>query len=80
MTQGIFIEGRRPRSKKQIKEAVEAGLPVRIEATSWHGDEYDGDVSHMPLNQTIYFVGPDPFIARNFYGQIKRTASGVKVT
>lgn len=79
MTQGIFIEGRRPKSKKAVREAVEAGLNVRIEATSWHGNEYDGSVENMPIG-TVSFVGPDPERDRRFYGTITRTTNSVKVS
>ena len=75
--QGIFIGGQRPKSKKEIKEAVAAGRFVRIEATSWFGNEYDGDVLAAPPG-TYHFVGPDPYKKRNFYGTI--TVANGKVT
>lgn len=77
--QGIFVNGQRPRSKKQIKEAVAANPgSVAIEATSMFGNEYGGPADQAPEGQTVYFVGPDPYTARNFYGQITR--KGDKVT
>lgn len=81
MTQGIFINGDRPKSKKAVKEAIAANpASVRAEATSWHGDEYDGPVSYLPVGSTVVFVGPDPHRDRRFYGTIKVTANGIKVT
>lgn len=78
--QGIYINGTRPRSKKQIKEAVAANPEnVRIEATSMFGNEYDGPVSEMSVEK-VYFVGPDPYNKRNFYGTIERFANGFKVS
>lgn len=78
--QGIFINGSRPKSKKAVKEAIASGTGrVRVEATSWFGDEYDGPVEDMPMGK-IGFVGPDPSTKRNFYGTITRTAGGIKVT
>jgi len=72
--QGIFIDGRRPKSKKEIKETVRNRPDaVTIEATSMFGNEYGGVVTQMPENKTVFFVGPDPYSARNFYGQIERT-------
>ena len=82
MTQGIFIEGRRPKSKKEVREFVsqsyEVGTPhpnqrevLRIEATSVFGNEFDGPLSELPTNETITFVGPDPYTSRKFYGNIK---------
>jgi hypothetical protein len=78
--QGIWISGRRPKSKKEIKEAV-ANDPrtVSLEATSLSGHEYDGRVSDAP-NGTYTFVGPDPYQKRNFYGSIKVSQSVIKVT
>jgi len=62
-----------------VKEAVIAGDPVRIEATSYFGNEFDGLVTEMPENQVVYFVGPDPYTSRKFYGQIKRVGDKVTV-
>lgn len=78
MAQGIFIDGRRPKSKKEIKEAVAQPSRVQIEATSFVGPEFDGHADEMPEGKTIYFVGPDPYTDRKFYGQISR--KGDKVT
>jgi len=79
--QGIFIEGvGRPRSKKQVREvAAEHPERVLIEATSMFGNEYDGTADLMPEGQTVYFVGPDPYSKRNFYGQISRAGGKVVV-
>jgi len=77
MSQGIFIDYRRPKSKKEIKEVL-ATDPSRvlIERTSIVGDEYDGPASDLPADKSINFVGPDPFTKRNFYGTIKRKPDG----
>ena len=79
MSQGIFLKGKRPKSKKEVKEAVMNGDSVRIEATSMFNNEYDGPVTEMPENQTVYFVGPDPYTSRKFYGQIKRVGDKITV-
>ncbi len=85
MTQGIFIQnefGRRerPKSKKAIREAVEADpLTVIAEATSWHGDEYDGPIGYLPATESITFCGPDPHNDRRFYGTIKYVKGAWKV-
>lgn len=80
MSQGIFIERRRPKSKKEVKEAVaENPGSVRLEATSFHpGSEYDGPVDEAP-DGIHYFVGPDPFTSRKFYGQVIVKDGTVKV-
>lgn len=75
--QGIFVNGRRPKSKKAVKEAVlNAPETVRIEATSLFGNEYDGPADLLPGPATVYFVGPDPSTSRKFYGQLIRKADG----
>lgn len=80
MTQGIFINGKRPPSKKAVKEAIAVNpASVRLEATSFFGNEYDGPVTEMPLNKMVAFVGPDPATKRNFFGNITRTEKGIKV-
>lgn len=84
--QGIYIHGSRPKSKKQIKEAVkEAGQEgafalhsIRLEATSIFGNEYDGPLDQAPLGD-YYFVGPDPYTKRNFYGRITVHADRIVV-
>ena len=76
--QGIFLKGRtRPKSKKQVKELVSAGETVILEATSIFGNEYGGPVSDAP-DGTYYFVGPDPYTSRKFYGTV--TVKGDKIT
>ena len=67
MTQGVFVNGARPKTKKVIKEALLAGDEVALEATSMFGNEYGGLVAEAP-DGTYTFVGPDPYNARNFFG------------
>ena len=72
MAQGIWVRGSRPKSKKEVREAI-ANAPhdVSIEATSFYGNEFEGRATELPLGSgTIYFVGPDPYKKRNIYGQI----------
>jgi hypothetical protein len=77
--QGIFIGFTRPRSKAQVRTEVLANpADVRIEATSWFGNEYDGLVSDAPDGE-YHFVGPDPHTKRNFYGTIVKHGTDVKV-
>lgn len=78
MTQGIFVNGQRPKSKKAVREAVQAGERVSLEATSWFGNEYDGPVCEAP-DGTYFFVGPDPERSRNFFGQVIVKAGKVTV-
>ena len=81
MTAGIFIEGHRPTSKKQIKAVLAGPDPdmVSIENTSMFGG-YFGSVGGMAVGQKITFVGPDPYTSRKFYGTIERTPRGYKLS
>jgi hypothetical protein len=69
--QGIFLKGERPKSKKQVREAIAYGGVefVSLEATSFFGNEYDGPVTYAPEGKYV-FVGPDPHTKRNFYGTL----------
>lgn len=83
MSQGIFINGsgRRPKSKKEIKEAIATNpSSIYIQATSVFGNEYDGPASELPEGAKVYFVGPDPFTKRSFYGSITRSGGKLKVS
>ena len=71
--QGIFLDGRRPKSKTELKRhlADGGGLSlISVEATSLFGNEYDGTLALAPENTVIHFVGPDPYTNRKFYGTI----------
>lgn len=71
---------RRPKSKKEVRELVKAGHLdcVKVEATSVFDNEYEGAITQdcLPLGEIIYFVGPDPYIKRAFYGTITRNTKG----
>ena len=74
---GVYVNGKRPKSKKAVKEAVAADpRSVRLEATALLGQEYDGPASEMPVGRQIAFVGPCPYTARKFYGSIFRRLDG----
>lgn len=78
--QGIYVDGRRPASKKAVREAaLDDPERVYIEATSLFGNEYNGPLADWQGGSTIYFVGPDPYNKRNFYGQINRGPKGITV-
>jgi hypothetical protein len=78
--QGVFVDGKRPKSKKAIKEAI-ARDPhsVRIQATSLIGREFDGLASELPEGTRVSFVGPDPYLSRKFYGTIRKVGGRLKV-
>ncbi len=56
--QGIRVNGTFAKSKKAVKEAVANGDRVRLVATSFFGNEYDGNVLSAP-DGMYFFVGPD---------------------
>ncbi len=77
--QGIWIDGRRPKSKKEVREVVaEDDARVYIEATSLFGNEYEGVVTNMPDGR-VSFVGPDPYNSRKFYGTLTKRDGKVTV-
>lgn len=80
MTDNETRRRRRPKSKKEIREIVaDKPFMVEVEATSWHGNEWGGNLSDAP-NGTYVFCGPDPHTDRRFYGTITVTDKGIKVT
>jgi hypothetical protein len=78
--QGLYIDTRRPKSKKEVREML-ANDPKRVslEATSWFGNEYQGDVRGMPEGVEILFVGPNPHSDRRFYGGITRKGETFRI-
>jgi hypothetical protein len=79
--QGIYVDYARPKSKKQVIQAVkENPSSVTLEATSLFGNEYDGPIKGMPENTPVYVVGPDPHTKRDFYLTIVRNNDTFKVT
>lgn len=78
MTQGIWVNGRRPKSKKEVKEAASIDAAhVSLEATSIFGNEHDGPLTTLPEG-TYTFVGPDPRTSRKFFGNV--VIRGDKIT
>lgn len=80
--QGIFINGRRCKTKKALKEEIAKHGPHRVvlEATSAFGDEFDGQLGEAP-NGTYSVVGPDPYTKRSWYATIVvATGSRVRVS
>lgn len=80
--QGLFVDGNRPSSKKQVRDVLALGQPERIsiEATSFFGNEYDGELVDAPVGTKVDFVGPDPYRSRKFYGRLSVTEKGVKLS
>ena len=65
---GVFIDGRRPKSKAEIRRFMEnGGVPVLENTSPFSGmDRERLDTFHAAEQPT--FVGPDPYRSRDFYG------------
>lgn len=81
--QGIWLElrsggARRPTSKKEVRDALgwAPSVTIVVEATSMHGSEFSGPADMMLPGERVYFVGPDPYTSRRFYGTIERDKLG----
>ena len=71
MTQGVYVNYRRPPTKKALREAVaDDPSTVSLEATSMFGNEYDGSLAEASTTQRFTVVGPDPYNKRNWYANI----------
>ena len=82
MTQGIYVNGERPKTKKALKEAIKnyngkGATSIVLEATSIMENEYGGALIDAP-NSRYYIVGPDPYKSRKWYANI--TKQGNKIT
>lgn len=77
--QGVFLFGRRPKSKAEIRRFLSQEAPdlfgLVIEATSIHDDEYDGSLHNADKRETFWVVGPDPRNKRAFYGVISYSST-----
>lgn len=74
---GIRIDGRRPESKKEVREAIAADPGrVTVEITSAFHARSGQDVALGEADMPVTFVGPDPYARRNFYGTITRGPKG----
>lgn len=72
MSYGVYIKGRTPKSKKQIKEAMrDDPASVTFYDTSFFnpGPTFDG--ANVPPSTNLTFVGPNPYQDRKFYGTVK---------
>ena len=66
---GIYINGRRPKSKREVRDAVtNAPETVTVEITRF-GHEHL--IALDCVIGAVHFVGPDPYRSRKFYGTIE---------
>jgi len=72
MSNGVFIRNRRPKSKKEVKEALKTNpSSVYFESLSAFGG-FSGFASEKNFPDSLSFVGPDPFKDRSFYGTVQK--------
>lgn len=77
---GIWVNGRRPETKKQVREAcVNAPETVEFDWTSIFDHPNWSRLKDMPECK-VNFVGPDPYNSRKFYGTVTKKNGEVKVT
>jgi hypothetical protein len=80
MQGGILVNGRNAKSKKAVKEALAADPnSVRFYDTSMMNNGGSFLAPELPAGVHV-FVGPDPYTARSFYGNISVKNGVVKVS
>ena len=79
MAQGVFVNGRRCKSKTLLKQIVKANPHlVDLEATSIFGNEHNGPLTEVPDGK-YYVVGPCPATSRRWFAQIIKENGKVTV-
>jgi len=81
MTDGVFTPGYgRYKTKKALKEAVAEGKTPILECTSMFTGPDSIPFSQLVEGKTYTIVGPDPYMARNWYANAVRRGNKVRVT
>jgi hypothetical protein len=79
---GAYVNGKRPASKKAVREAFAADPnSVEFDKTAGLFDGYGSfqgiaDLDALPAGTTLVLVGPDPERNRKFYGNVVKTSKG----
>jgi hypothetical protein len=78
---GAFVNGRRPASKKALREAIKADpSSVTFDSTAMAGaragDMIKADPDDIGKGNTLSVAGPDPYTRRNWYASVQVSASG----
>ena len=74
---GAFINGRRPASKKALKEALrDAPATVEFDGTSGMGPQCPATPDAIPAGLKLQVTGPDPYTKRVWYATVERTGTG----
>lgn len=76
---GAYVDGKRPKSKKALKEALrDIPSKVRFDRTSIH-DHKTSDIwgDNIPAADILTVVGPDPYVDRRWYASVVRRTDGL---
>lgn len=66
---GIFVNGYRPKSKREVREACQTNPEsVEVERTRFGHERIE---TLDQITSDVHFVGPDPYNDRKFYGTIR---------
>ena len=74
MTDGIYANGVRPKTKKALKESAKNGETIEIECTSMFGG-FSGNVKNSN-GEVFTVVGPCPYTKRNWYANVQLQPNG----
>jgi hypothetical protein len=79
---GVYVDGRNPRSKKEIKDRIANGdlEAIEIYSTSRLGPAFRGGSLDEVSDGDYLFCGPDPYATRTFYGTISKRNGRIKVS
>lgn len=82
MSYGAKIRGQRPKTKKQLKEALrDDPESVTLDNTAIHGEfagcTHRGDLLPNKFDEVV--VGPDPYTDRKWYAQVRSNGTVVRV-
>lgn len=77
MQGGLYVEGRNPKSKAEVKRANIAD--VIFYDTSAFNSQGSMKLADLPDGNHT-FVGPDPYTKRNFYGSIVKRGDSIKIS
>jgi len=75
MTDGVYVDDKRPKTKKALKEAAKEGRRIDIECTSMFGG-YSGNIKDAPVGKMFTVVGPDPYSKRDWFANIIHQGNG----
>lgn len=74
---GALINNERPPTKKALKDALkDAPDTVVFDATALKDEGKRFAATEIPDGVTLVLVGPDPYKARKWYGNVKRGKDG----